>query len=57
MAALSRMSKNVRRAIRKELYFICFSLLVGELEGWPQAILWYYYLVPVVLVCSENGKK
>lgn len=57
MAALSRTSKNVCRAIRKELYFIYFSLLVKELEGWPQAVLWYYYLVPVVLVCSENRKK
>lgn len=57
MAALSRTSRNVCRAIRKELYFIYFSLLVKELEGWPQAVLWYYYLVPVVLVCSENRKK
>lgn len=57
MAALSRKSKNVCRAIRKELYFIYFSLLVEALEGWPRAVLWYYYLVSVVLVCSENGKK
>lgn len=56
VAALPRMSKNVCRAIRKKFYFIYFSLLVEELEGWPQAVLWYYYLVPVVLVCSENGK-
>ena len=53
MAALLRTSKNVRRAVRKEFSFIL--LLVEGLEGWPWAVLWYYYLVPVVLIWSENG--
>ena len=53
MAALLRTSKNVRRAVRKEFSFIL--LLVEGLEGWLQAVLWYYYLVPVVLIWSENG--
>lgn len=53
MEALLRTSKNVRRAIRKEFSFIL--LLVEGLEGWPWAVLWYYYLVPVVLIWSENG--
>lgn len=50
MAALLRTSKNVCRAIRKEFYFISSYLLVEGLEGWPQAVLCYYNLVPVVLV-------
>lgn len=53
MAALLRTSKNDRRAIRKEFSFI--FLLVEGLEGWPRAVLWYYYLAPVVLTWSENG--
>lgn len=40
---------------RNFILFIC--LLVEELEGWPQAVLWYYSLVPVVLIWSENGRK
>lgn len=35
MTALPRMSKNVYRAIRREIYFLSFFLILEVLEGWP----------------------
>lgn len=35
MTDLPRMSKNVYRAIRREIYFLSFFLILEDLEGWP----------------------